>query len=239
MVYGASCTIGCVADDLAAALGQFREQPRRTAHQSVVAALRQAILSGSIPGGTRLVQADLARHFGVSNTPVREALRQLATEGLVRFDSYRGAVVESPTAEDVEEVYELLLVLESLAVRKAVERITDDELAQLHSLHEQMQATDDVSDWVQLNRQFHTVLHEAAGSPRLVTILNGLRDASTSQVAMAINSGLVKLERSNAEHARIVSAVGRRNADRAAEQMTKHLNSTLNSVRAQAGSAAA
>jgi DNA-binding GntR family transcriptional regulator len=224
-----------VSSDLAAALGEYRDEPRRTAHQSVVAALRQAILSGAIPGGMRLVQADVAAQFGVSNTPVREALRQLATEGLIRFDSYRGAVVENPTAEDVQEVYELLLVLEPLAARRAAKRMSDEEVRQLRALHEQMCASEDVADWVQLNRRFHTLMHEAAASPRLVGILNSLRDASTPQVAMAVNAGL-GLGRSNAEHAEIVAALQRGDAERVADVMASHLAGTLQFFRDRAGS---
>src|SRR5262245_24385406 len=88
---------------------------RQTAPQAVADALREAILSGALPGGSRLIQSSLANHFGVSSTPVREALRQLAAEGLVQFDSYRGAVVFTPSAEEIEDVWDLLLRLEPVA----------------------------------------------------------------------------------------------------------------------------
>lgn len=208
------------------ALAQFHE-PRQTAHQAVLAALREAILTGALSGGTRLVQADVAAHFGVSNTPVREALRQLATEGLVRFDSYRGAVVATPSADEVVEVYELLLLLEPVIVRKAAERITPEQIAELRELHERMQATDEISEWVPLNRAFHATIHDAASSARLGAIISGLMDASTVQVAALLGSGTVAVGRSNAEHGRLVKALARGDAEGAADVMTKHLSTTL------------
>jgi DNA-binding GntR family transcriptional regulator len=220
-----------VESPLISALPQVRE-PRQTAYGVVLGALREAILQGSLPGGTRLVQAELAGHFGVSNTPVREALRQLATEGLVQFDSYRGAVVLAPTADEVVEVYELLVLLEPLIVRKAAERITPEQIAQLKELHEAMCATNEVTEWVPLNRAFHATIHEAAGSARLAGIIGSLMDASTVQVASLLSSGVADLARSNADHDRILKALSRGNVDRAVEAMLKHLRETLKAVEA-------
>lgn len=221
-----------MASTVADALGHFRAQPRQTAYQTVLAALRESILRGELPGGTRLVQAELATHFGVSNTPVREALRQLATEGLVRFDSYRGAVVLVPTAEDIAEVYELLLLLEPVIVRKAARHVTPEQVAELTALHESMCETDELSEWVSLNRAFHTVIHDAAGSARLASIIGGLIDASTVQVATMLGTEASGIKRSNAEHGRLLKALARGDAERAVEVMTKHLETTLKAAQA-------
>ena len=137
--------------------------------------------------------------------------------------------------EDIKEVYELLLVLEPLAARRAANRMTKEQIAELRALHEEMTATEDVAEWVQLNRRFHTLMHEAADSPRLVGILNSLRDASTPQVALAVNAGL-ELGQSNAEHGKLVKALQRGNAERVADVMTRHLAGTLEFFRARAGS---
>lgn len=215
------------------ALAQFSE-PRHTAYEAVLNAVREAILNGALRGGTRLVQADLASHFGVSNTPVREALRQLATEGLVQFDSYRGAAVATPSAADVIEVYELLLLLEPVIVRKAAERITPEQVAELGALDERMRATTEISQWVPLNRAFHATIHEAAASARLASIIAALMDASTVQVAALLAAGTIDLKRGNVEHGRIVNALARGNADRAVDVVTKHLATTLKAVQAAA-----
>ncbi|MFK4274131.1 GntR family transcriptional regulator, partial [Streptomyces milbemycinicus] len=132
-----------------ASLGNVRQ---RTAHETVVEALRHAILSGELPGGTRLVQSELAGRLGLSITPVREAIRQLATEGLIQLDSYRGAVVLTPAEEEMREVYDLLLTLTPMAARRAAERITEVELEQARSLAREMARTEDVAGWVLLHR---------------------------------------------------------------------------------------
>jgi DNA-binding GntR family transcriptional regulator len=79
----------------------------QTAHEFARATLRHAILTGQIPGGSRLVQTDLAAQLSLNTTPVREALRDLATEGLIRFDPHRGAVVHRLTQREVDEVYRI------------------------------------------------------------------------------------------------------------------------------------
>lgn len=207
-------------------------EPRQTAYEAVLTALRQGILSGRLPGGTRLVQAELASHFGVSNTPVREALRQLATEGLVQFDSYRGAEVLTPTQEDTEQVYEVLALLEPVIARKAAAKVSKEQLAELTSIHEAMKKTTEISDWVPLNRAFHGLIHDAADSARLASIVGGLMDASTVQVATVIRTGLVGIDRSNSEHERLLKALAKGDGDRAASVMAKHIEATLKALKA-------
>lgn len=214
------------------------EMEHRTAHESVVEAVRRAILGGVLPAGTRLVQAELAAQFGVSNTPVREALRQLSAEGLVRFDSYRGAVVRTPTLDEVREVYEVRLLLEPVAMRKAVERITSTELGQAWELQEEMVRTDDVGTWVLLNRRFHGVLIEAARSPRLASIIAALEDAATTQVALSIRADFRRMTDGNDEHREILRAVESRDAEGVVGLVSEHLQSTVRAVEALAESGA-
>lgn len=211
-------------------LPRLGDVQRRTAHESVTEALRQAILGGVLPAGTRLVQAELAAQFGVSNTPVREAMRQLATEGLIQFDSYRGAVVRTPSLDEVREVYEIRLLLEPVAIRKAVERITPAELGRAGELQREMVGTEDVGAWVLLNRRFHGTLIEAAHSPKLAAIIGGLEDAATSQVALSIKADFRRVTDGNSEHLQILEAVEDRDADRAAELTAEHLQSTVRAV---------
>jgi DNA-binding GntR family transcriptional regulator len=220
-----------VESSIASVLESLSE-PRQTAYEAVLTALRQGILSGRLPGGTRLVQAELASHFGVSNTPVREALRQLATEGLVQFDSYRGAEVLTPTQEDTEQVYEVLALLEPVIARKAAAKVSKEQLAELTSIHEAMKKTTEISDWVPLNRAFHGLIHDAADSARLASIVGGLMDASTVQVATVIRTGLVGIDRSNSEHERLLKALAKGDGDRAASVMAKHIEATLKALKA-------
>lgn len=219
-------------------LPRLGDVERRTAHESVAKMLRQAVLSGVLPAGTRLVQAELAAQFGVSNTPVREAMRQLAAEGLLRFDSYRGAIVRAPTLDEVREVYELRMLLEPVAMRKAVQRLTPVELVRARQLQQDMVSTKDVGAWVLLNRRFHGSLIESAGSPRLASIIASLEDTATSQVALSIKADFRRMTDGNDEHQAILRAVEARDEDLVVELVSEHLRSTVEAVELLAGNPA-
>ena len=136
---------------------------RRTAHEFVKDSLRRAILRGDLSGGSRLIQADLATMLNVSTTPVREALRDLATEGLITLDRHRGGVVRELNWQEMEEIRLIRHQLEPLAVRLVVEHITDAELEEAERLRERMAKERDLGDWVELNTQFHLVFHDSTG----------------------------------------------------------------------------
>jgi DNA-binding GntR family transcriptional regulator len=203
---------------------------RRTAHEHVLEQLRGAILGGALAPGTPLVLAELSARLGVSRTPIREAIRDLAAEGLVDFDSYRSSVVHAPTLEEVQEVYGLRLVLEPLAVRRAVERISDAEIAHARTLHEAMLAADDLGAWVQLNRDFHATLLQAADSPRLLAIVTSLRNAAAIQVSLSLLTQASHRAEADEEHGRILDAYAQRDAERAVELTCAHLRSTLDII---------
>jgi DNA-binding GntR family transcriptional regulator len=196
---------------------------RQTAPQAVATALRAAILTGALSAGTRLIQAQLAAYFGVSSTPVREALRQLAAEGLVRFDSYRGAVVITSTPEDVREVWELMMVLQPIALRKAVKRVTADELAELRRINDEMSAETDVNRWIRLNGDYHQLLHETTHSPFLVATLKSLLEVAGFHTAIAVRELDSDRAVSNQEHADILAAIEARDADLAIAVIERQL----------------
>jgi DNA-binding GntR family transcriptional regulator len=209
--------------------------PRRTAHEAVRDSLRRAILRGDLQGGTRLVQSELALTLGVSTTPVREAMRDLTTEGLIEFDRYRGAVVHSPTLEEVREVYELRLLLEPIAVRKAVARITEDELRTASALLARMDEEDDSGRFVGLNREFHAALLAPAGSARLESILQVLRDAAAIHVGTSLTARPSQMRESNAIHHLILAAYRRRDTDEVVELTSRHLRSTVDAIELSGG----
>jgi DNA-binding GntR family transcriptional regulator len=209
---------------------------RRTAQEQVLDSLRRAILGGVLAPGTPLVLSELSERLGVSRTPIREAIRELAAEGLVDFDSYRSAVVHTPTIEEAEELYELRLILEPIAVRKAVERITEAQLDEASALQREMVNVKEVGRWVELNREFHAMLNNAAESPRLNGMVSGLRNVSGMQVSLSLKASPHELERSNHEHAAIVQAFRDRDPDRAVELTKTHLRTTLEIIEGHKGS---
>ena len=202
----------------------------RTAHEAVRESIRQAIMRGDLEGGTRLIQSELGESLGVSTTPVREALRDLATEGLVEFDRYRGAVVHTPSLEEGREIYEIRLLLEPVAARKAVQRISDEDLRAASALLSRMDDEDDIGRFADLNRSFHAVLLTPGVSARLEPILRVLRDAAAIHVSASIKVRPSQMRDSNAIHHRLLDAYRRRDAEAAAELTSRHLSSTVEAL---------
>jgi DNA-binding GntR family transcriptional regulator len=200
-----------------------RPHARPTAHEYVRDTLRRAILRGEIPGGTRLVQADLAELLDVSTTPVREALRDLASEGLVRLDAHRGGVVHQPSADEIAEIYEIRRVLEPEAMRMAAKHISDEELDLVEAINERMRAATESLEFVDLNREFHLAIYRAAGSNRLVGILESLLDASVMYVSASVQHEPNLRTLAVEDHARIIAALRDRDAERAADEIIKHM----------------
>jgi DNA-binding GntR family transcriptional regulator len=203
---------------------------RRTAHQLVLETLRRAILTGRIPGGTRLVQADLAEQMQVSTTPVREALRDLATEGLIKLDAHRGAEVKTLNRDEVSEIYRLRRILEPEAMRLAVARISDEEVSTAAAIQARADHEQDTAAWVELNQQFHNVFVTAAHSSRLAGILRGLHDAAGMYVAATLLLDADRRSEANREHGEVLAAVRRRDAQAAADIQLAHVQHTMELV---------
>lgn len=211
--------------DLRAVMGQ----PRRTAHEYVRDTVRQAILGGTLKGGTRLVQADLAEQLGVSTTPVREALRDLATEGLLQLDPHQGAVVKQLTYDEIQEIQDLTLILEPQAMRKAAACVTEQTLRDATRLADEMEAVEaaDVGRWADLNRRFHATLVQDLGPSRLVRILEGLRDGAAPYIGLTLQKPNNQLQAANRDHRRLLAALREGDGDRAAEISAEHVRLTM------------
>jgi DNA-binding GntR family transcriptional regulator len=205
-------------------------QPRVTAHEFVLNTLRRSILGGVMPGGTRLVQADIAEQLSVSTTPVREALRDLAAEGLVVFRPHIGAVVRELNLEELAELYEIRKVLEPLGIRRAAARITNGELTAIAALAREMEAETDPAAWAELNRRFHASLEEAADAPFIRSVLKGIQDIAAIYVAHSLILEPSRIASGNKEHRALLAALRRHDADVAATLLVAHLDATLKSI---------
>jgi len=215
------------------ALPTISPQPRATAHRYVRDTLRQAILEGTLPGGTRLLQEEIARQLGVSTTPVREALRDLATDGLVRIDAHRTCTVTRLTFGELCEIHDLCRLLEPQAMREAAAVIDDATLSAAQALADQMRAESRAGQWAELNRRFHAILVDATPSERLRRILAGLRDSSAPYVALAIRGrGFVQMEAANEQHDELLAALRDGDGDRSAALACSHVDLTVNALRA-------
>jgi DNA-binding GntR family transcriptional regulator len=201
---------------------------RTTAHQVAHATLRRAILSGDLPGGTRLVQAQLAHDLRLSTTPIREALRDLAAEGLIELDPHRGAVVRRLSLGDLREIYHLRLILEPEAMILAARNRTDEELARADELQSTMDSEVDPVAWTEMNREFHGILIRASRSPRMIAVLEQLRDVAMPYVAMALRrTEDHRFEVGNSDHRELLGHVRARLEKKAAAVTRRHLEATL------------
>lgn len=144
-----------------------------TRHQSVEDELREAILTGAIPPGTRLLQVELAERYGVSRIPLREALRTLQSEGLVVIEPNRGAICRPLQAKDLADLYALRQSLEGLAVRSAAERFADVRVETAALRDHALEATEhrDLAALIGLDRDFHALLAEQSGNVHLAQAL--------------------------------------------------------------------
>ncbi|MGJ9412698.1 GntR family transcriptional regulator [Aeromicrobium sp. CF4.19] len=205
----------------------------RTAHEYVRKELRAAILDGELPGGTRLLQSEIGERLGVSTTPVREALRDLVTEGLVFFDAHRGAVVRALQLDEVREIYELRMTLEPLLVQRVLDRIDDAALDRAHVLWQQMEEETDPAVWVERNHAFHAIFAEPDADSRLSQILAGLRDSATAYVALSLKARPQQMRQANADHGRMLALFRERDAEGLATLTVDHLRSTLAAIESQ------
>jgi len=198
----------------------------RTNYEFARQTLRAEILEGRLGPGTKLIQTELAARLDVSTTPVREALQDLAREGLVLLDPHRGAFVRELSLDEVREIYELRILLEPMLLRRSVPGLSEALLAAADELRQRMAEEEDLSRWAELNREFHATLFSPAADTRLAGIVAGLRDSATPFVALSLRKPSQR-ESSNAEHAELLGLL-RAGDVAAAEDLTRrHLEATL------------
>jgi DNA-binding GntR family transcriptional regulator len=189
------------------------------------ARIRQGITAGEWPPGTPLREEELAALCGVSRTPVREALRRLEAEYLVRRTEGARSFVADWSADDVAEMFALRAILEGHAAARAATRITPAAVTELQALNEEVRAscgTDDTDRFLAANRAFHAIVVEAAHSPRLAQMLGALVEQPVvRRTAQRYGSG--EFERSHAEHAALIEAFLARDAQWASATMTGHI----------------
>ncbi len=201
----------------------------KTVHQAVTEDLRDAILRGRLAGGTRLSQTGIASGYGVSPIPVREALRQLESEGLVKSAPHRGAVVASLSQEELRDLYDIRIALESLATRLAIPLAGAGDLAKLETLYSRMSSESDPSRWLDLNFEFHRVLYAPCDRPHLTSLIDTLRRNTERYLRVAAkNAG--RLRAGQVEHRRILQSYRERDASAATMLLQEHLQNTLKSL---------
>lgn len=192
----------------------------------VLEALREAIVSGILEPGERLMEIQLAEEMGVSRTPVREAIRKLELEGFVVMVPRRGAYVAGVSHKDVKDVFEIREALEGLAAGLAAEKITDDEIEELERvLHYEKEP--DLEVIVQSDIDFHALLYKASRNERLGQILANLREQTNRfrTTSLAVPG---RAKYAIQEHRAIVDAIARHDVDEAQKLAAAHLENAAN-----------
>lgn len=197
--------------------------------ESICQEIRRDIKTQVIIPGQRLVEAKLAERFGVSRTPIRNVLRRLSYDGLVKIVANVGAVVVEPSTKEIEDVFQIRLELEGLSARLAASRLSEDQLARLDSLRRsEMEAchTSDFEGYMNANDGIHVLLCEASGNGVLLSVLMPLLARSDSYLVFLDELPADEF-RSIGEHGDLADALRARDPSRAEKCMRTHLLSTL------------
>ncbi len=201
-----------------------------TTQQHAYVHLREMILSGVYTGGQKVNPAKVAEELGVSRMPVREALRQLDSEGLVTIRPNRGAVVTALTAADVLEIFDMRAVLEGLAVRCALPLLTGEDIEELEDRRRRMDRVRAESKrWISRHDEFHDFLCVQSGRPRLTAEIARLRASVQPYLQMYIASH-PSPEMTGFEHDGLMELVRERDEARAEEFMREHIMSAAHGV---------
>ena len=178
------------------------------------------------------MEIQLADEMGVSRTPVREAIRRLELEGFVVMVPRKGAYVAGLSINDVEEVYEIRTVLETLAVRLAAQRMQPADYAQLDELSEKMRATwqeGNVDNWVSLDASFHELLYKFSRNERLVAMMNNIMEQLSRYRIISLANVEVR-HNSLSEHQELIEALKRHDSEAAATAVAMHIENTKQSL---------
>lgn len=219
--------------DLDAALSTLlgRAAPRyRTATEFVEATLREGILSGALPAGMPLRQEDLARLFGLSRMPVREALRQLEAQALIDFAPHKGAIVTDISLDDAVDTYVIRRALETAALRLSIPALTTADLELASDLISDMDAETDPLRLAALNRRFHMTLYSAAGRPKLIQLVE-TQLVSFDRYLRFHLSAYGREHMAQADHRALVAAAESRDVATAVRVLEDHLDTAVDTIK--------
>jgi len=190
---------------------RIRIDNHMTLRERIVSSIRSAIVNGQLKPGTRIAEPELAERFGISRTPIREAFRQLESEGFISVIPRKGAIVASFSAQDVSNFYDLKMILEGYAARMATMTLTEADIAKMESLNRLMEgasAKKDLRRVLDLHNEFHDVFLRACGNEKLHQIVqNMVMQFQRFRLILAMPG---RVEGSIDKHAEIIEAFRRR-----------------------------
>ena len=199
--------------------------PRAALHEQAAQRLRQMLVEGQIAPGAKLNERELTERLQVSRTPLREAIKMLAAEGLVELLPHRGAVAVSLGEADVQNTFEVMAGLEGQSGELAAQRITREELAEIQAMHFEMLAAytrRDLSAYYGLNARIHSAISAAAKNPVLTTVYNQV-NARLQALRFRSNQDGEKWKRAMKDHDRMIEALATHDAAGMREVLIEHL----------------
>ncbi len=213
-------------------MAEVIEISRIALHDQVVARLRTMLVEGRIPPGAKLNERELSEQLRVSRTPLREAIKLLAAEGLVDLLPNRGAVAVRLTERDVLDTFEVLAELEGLSGALAAVRITEQQLEEMRALQYEMMACftrRDLSGYYRLNATIHSLINEAAGNPVLSGTYRSI-NARVQSLRFRTNQNESKWKRAIKDHEDMVEAMSARDADAMRTILVRHIRNKSDAV---------
>lgn len=203
----------------------------KTLQEIVLTTLRREILSGAFKDGEKLNQDQLASRLGVSRMPVREALRRLEAEGLVKFTAHRGAMVTTLSTEEVAQVFDIRCNLEGMATRLAAQRASFEDLKRLREIFAEMEkAKDNHQAYVKLNREFHEAVYKASGYPLLTKIISGLWD-NIERYIMTYIALPGRMELAQQQHRELITFCEKKDAIQAESLLQRHIEGSVGDIK--------
>jgi DNA-binding GntR family transcriptional regulator len=206
---------------------------RRTLHDELVGRVRDMIIEGHLAPGSRVHEGQLGQSLGISRTPLREALKFLASEGLITLVPGKGALVRRLTPDDVHEMLDVLGALEALAGRLVCRNAADATIAAILGLHAEMMTRYDEGarlEYYKLNQQIHTAIAFGAGN-RLLAAQHASIQTQLKRIRFVGHEGHAKWNEAVAEHRSIIKALENRDGEALAKLLTQHLEHTWERVR--------
>lgn len=199
--------------------------PQATLHEQVASRLRQMLVENRIAPGAKLNERELCEQLKVSRTPLREAIKMLAAEGLVELVPNRGAIAVELDETDVLRTFEVIAGLEAQSGELAAERITDAELAEIQAMHFEMLAAytrRDLSTYYAINARIHRAINAAAKNPVLTAVYNQV-NARLQALRFRSNQQGDKWKRAVDEHGRMIEALAKRDGAAMRKVLLAHL----------------
>jgi DNA-binding GntR family transcriptional regulator len=199
--------------------------PRAALHEQVTQRLRQMLVEGRIEPGAKLNERELTEMLRVSRTPLREAIKMLAAEGLVELLPNRGAIAVSLTEADVRHTFEVMAGLEALSGELAAQRITADELAEIRAMQFEMMAAytrRDMSNYYRLNAEIHSAINAAAKNPVLAATYKQV-NARLQALRFRSNQDEEKWSRAAKDHEKMIEALAQHDSAAMRELLVSHL----------------